>query len=423
MAEASGRGGPLSDVLVKPPGAGPSHFNLKIWSNGQIHLDAGPKHSSDITEDFLEKSVSGFVRGKRAVICITFDARAIKLYRECLGKSTWSPSVPPGLNALPKGPCKASFKIATVNDFIGQIGEISMTNSFRFKWMPFWTKITGWHLTRDLLKAQVVQKAENIEASKFEVEAEIAGGLQINRTGAYLEFRVSDIFGGSRSLRLYHRGYGEGWICLKGSVGYERVVSMSFDGVKLRIIAAAGREFSAATLYKEDPAELYEFGGDLTESDSFLVRGSTKAYLIEAVGVRGRIEREMVRSAMNTYAHGRIGAEIAYAVSTRLLKLSDVVLREPSTGGKDLFTRDGEYVIQARLLTRPGPLLTDPRRILRLQLGRLVRKLSQDFEFTPSAKTGLAILSYLSPADNVVKSIVLEVPNNRRNGLEGPAER
>jgi hypothetical protein len=71
-------------------------------------------------------------------------------------------------------------------------------------------------------------------------------------------------------------------------------------------------------------------------NDIKLARDTERYYLI-----RGR-----------KYDIGRIGAEIAFTIATRVLGLGDVVLSEPFKGGKDLYTKDREAVIQSRLLRR-----------------------------------------------------------------------
>jgi len=195
---------------------------------------------------------------------------------------------------------------------------------------------------------------------------------------------------------------------MKGSVGFEKIVLASYDGIKLRIIASAGREFSAATLYMGDPVELYDPSEPIIGGEEYLVKGSSRVYHIDSVAVRRRIERNMLQSK-STYAHGRLGAEMAYAISKQRLGLEQVILREPSTGGKDLYTSDGRYLIQARLLTDPKPLSDNLRRTIRIQLNRLVRKLYQDFRYNSSATKGYAILSYLDPRSHVVRAIISEV--------------
>jgi hypothetical protein len=65
---------------------------------------------------------------------------------------------------------------------------------------------------------------------------------------------------------------------MKGSVGFEKVVLASSDGIKLRVIASAGREFSAATLYMGDPGELYDSSEPVIGGKEYLVKGSSRIY-------------------------------------------------------------------------------------------------------------------------------------------------
>ena len=105
---------------------------------------------------------------------------------------------------------------------------------------------------------------------------------------------------------------------------------------------------------------------------------------------------------------GVVGASVLYHLTKGGWK--DVVLVEPSKGGEDLYTKDGKVVIQARILTNRDDLSpTNLDKTLGVQLSDLVGDLKKDFDRTPTARTGYAILSYLDPASNVIKTIVLEV--------------
>ena len=383
-------------------------FRLKIWSNGTLRIRPIPGFPAKITSRFLAKYVPGLMTGAKNIISTRYADAGVTVYRGYGGRGSWSPTFPASL-PRPHGIPKGSFRILTVSDFLEGLVPISIVNSFGLRWMPSSTKIVRCSLKDDNLRLGISQtpRVENIP--EFEIEGTSSGILQINHAGACLEFTISDIFGRTRILRLYHDGYGPSRLTLKGSVGFERVAALSFDGVKLRIIAVAGKEFSAATLYKANPLALYHLGEMAAATGIHLVRGASRVWQIDKVGIRRQIEGEILRS-MSTYAHGRLGAEIAYTIAFEKLGLTNVILREPSTGGKDLHTSDGRYVIQARLLTNPRPLSLHLRRTLGLQLGRLARKLRQDFEYNSNAVVGYAILSYLNPNTNVVKSIVLEVP-------------
>ena len=116
--------------------------------------------------------------------------------------------------------------------------------------------------------------------------------------------------------------------------------------------------------------------------------------------------------AGSKYDHGRGGAEIAYTVATDRLGLKDVVLVEPSRGGKDLYTGDGRVVIQARMLTDRDVLSSSKLGdTLQAQFVDMVSKLKEDFRYNPLMTNGYGILSYVEDDGNVT-TIIVEVPRS-----------
>ena len=84
-------------------------------------------------------------------------------------------------------------------------------------------------------------------------------------------------------------------------------------------------------------------------------------------------------------------------------------LYEITKGGKDLDTRDGAVVIQARMLANPDDLsAANLQGTLSGQMNDLVAKLQQDFANNP-ATTGYAVLSYLDPSTNTISTLIAEV--------------
>ena len=216
------------------------------------------------------------------------------------------------------------------------------------------------------------------------------------------------MFNRPRALRIYHCGHHRSWLSLQGGMGFERVYLLSFDGVRLRFITRAGSEFSAATLYTCNPSALYTVRNTLPRDHGLGIH--LKPQVVQ-IRVKRLLESAMLQS-IATYAHGRLGAEMAYTIAVTKLGLRDVVLFEPSTGGKDLYTKDGRVMIQARLLTEPGPLQPERlRRTIRIQVARLMRKLGQDFAHNPGARIGYAVLSYLNPCDGSVLATIRKLSN------------
>lgn len=280
-----------------------------------------------------------------------------------------------------------SFNGLTSEDFLNGLTQLTLTNSAGLRWMPLSVSMTEAFLKGTELTLRLSQSPEVEGVSSFELRGSSSGVLRSNSFGTYMEFQASDLFGQRRILRIYHDGFNPSRLAMKGSIGFEKVILSSFDGVKLRVIVSAGREFSAATLYVADPAGLYRPSELVLTGEEYSVKGASKTYHIASIAIQRQIERGMLQSK-STYAHGRLGAEIAYTISKKRLGLESVILREPSTGGKDLYSTDGRQVIQARLLTDPKPLGENLRRTLKIQLNRLVRKLHQDFRYNSSAATG-----------------------------------
>jgi hypothetical protein len=130
------------------------------------------------------------------------------------------------------------------------------------------------------------------------------------------------------------------------------------------------------------------------------------AWQISDVTVLRDLEKGMLARG-GTYDLGRLGAEIAYVFADKILGLKNIVLEEPSKGGRDLYTQDNTVAIQARLLR---DLTQDNRQKLIAQaLYDLSDKLQEDYRNQPQMRDGYAILSYLD-ADGTLKTIVLEVP-------------
>ena len=164
-----------------------------------------------------------------------------------------------------------------------------------------------------------------------------------------------------------------------------------------------------ATLYLKPPSVLYSLGERAPFEIPSELSGVRSAFLINYVNLNRALEQTMLKVG-STYDAGRLGAEIAYTVATEKLGLKDVVMVEPAQYGTDLFTRDWNVVMQARMLRQTQSL--DPasvKTLITVQLNDMVWQLGRDFQNHPEAVKGYAILSYWDN-DNIVRTIVLEVP-------------
>jgi len=75
----------------------------------------------------------------------------------------------------------------------------------------------------------------------------------------------------------------------------------------------------------------------------------SEALIVDSVKFKRRLEQTMLQTG-SSYDQGRIGSEIAYLCGVRFLHLRNLVLEEPSKGGKDLYTLDRQTAVQARML-------------------------------------------------------------------------
>jgi len=166
-----------------------------------------------------------------------------------------------------------------------------------------------------------------------------------------------------------------------------------------------------ATMYPKALTEAIYSLGDLHPYSGpyldFVAGKFTNAFMVDHIEMERLLESSMLYHG-STYVVGRLGSEIAYVIADSKLGLKDVVLEEPSVGGRDLYTRDNTVAIQARLLAYVNPAKVEAT--IQKELLNLVNKLGQDYDNQPDMKDGFAILSYVDPADGMLKSLIVEVP-------------
>jgi hypothetical protein len=144
------------------------------------------------------------------------------------------------------------------------------------------------------------------------------------------------------------------------------------------------------------------------------IAGFRSTQLVVDMALKRELERSLLAHG-GKYDLGRLGAEIAYTIAVEVLALKGIVLREPSLGGKDLFSKDGQVVIQTRLLARTRYESTEQFKAdLRGEMARLIRKLVQDFAYNSGATTGYAILTYVRGSQNP-RSLIFEIPRSFRS--------
>lgn len=307
-------------------------------------------------------------------------------------------------------PC--SIDILTLAQFLNGIGDFTLRNDVRARWTSDASRLRLEPKEKGLWMR--CHQTPSIEGcTDFDLSAGIVSIFRRYDGYARLDFTITDFLENHRTLALFHDGRMSPWLGIKSGRCFSRVFMISSDGVRVRVIYGRSREFNVAVLYNSDPSALYSIGWTTSS-------GANPAPSNEDVPVMGKVklvrtlEQRMV-SQGTAYDHARLGAEIAYKVANELLRLDNVVLFEPSRGGKDLVSSDGEVVIQARMLVRTRDQISqrlkdDVTRNMR----NFLAKLGQDFRYNTSARRGLAVLTYLDDSNTLNLISYLKVRPEQR---------
>ena len=244
-----------------------------------------------------------------------------------------------------------------------------------------------------MIEAEQSPAVEGI--SRFEVPLQFASELGfVPGLGCYLEGRVSDFFGRTRQVRIYHTGHSPAWLGLRKARRYPRVSLLSFDGIRLRLVYGAP-EIRVASVYLTNPAQLYSLEAThrSTQLDfRNLPWTPLQSYRVE---LKRDLERQMIRSHYR-YPHGRIGSEIAYSIASREMGIPSLRMNDPSEGGADMMTKDGRAIFENRLVTITEAMSKESsEQQMVFQLRRMMGRLRSDLAFYRSAEVGYAFLSYV----------------------------
>ena len=321
-------------------------------------------------------------------------------FRPVLPKEKFSPgdSVQISIEALP------------IESFITGLQHIKFSNTQLSKWVSNQTIVKSVRLTGRNLKILFNQIHPLVDLHPFELAARLERypGISNQRGGVYLDCSFSDYIGRVFKLRIRHDGFNQPEFQVDRGAGFEKVTMVSFDGI--RLIFRYGKR-ALSTIYLKAPSgNQYVIGSPREYNGNYLnsVRGMfDQATLIDSVKLSRRLEQVMLLNG-SSYDQGRIGAEIAYLCGVSFLRLRNLIIEEPSKGGKDLYTSDRTVSIQARML-REAPSRRSGN-VISAELLNLVRKLGQDFRHNPAMRFGYAILSFVS-LENEIKTLVLRVPN------------
>lgn len=314
-----------------------------------------------------------------------------------------------------------SIDMLSIPQFLKGVGELVLRNHVQARWVAdtcqfqVKPKESGF-----LMKCRQTPAVE--ECTSFAMSARVVPTFQHYNGYTRLDFTITDCLGNQRTLALFHDGRRNPWLDIKSGLYFSRIFMVSSDGVRVRIIYGGSRKFNVAILYGSNPDELYSIKWNPTDNTD--VVSADEDICVTGYVKLVRILEQRMEQMGTAYDHARLGAEIAYTAASELLKLEGITLFEPSRGGKDLYSKDGRVVIQARMLVRtrefaPTPLKDELSRNLK----NLLAKLEQDFRHNASAKFGLAVLTFLDHKGTLKLISYLKARGGRQLGVLNEVQR
>src|SRR5438093_6639856 len=333
-----------ADVASYEDGGG---IKMKLTTQNRMFLYTDSQTMATVKASFLEKVVPGFKALQSTLLKVYYWERKSTAYHEPTGADNWVATVPDPF-AKPGDVLTVTINVLTRDDFVNSLPKVTWGNGMGAKWMTDLASLTNFKLSGDHLRIGVTEDPEVEGVSSFVIDGSAVKSLGFIRGDSYLQFGVTDIFGTSRLMRVYYDGYGSTSLGIQKGTPFLQVVFVSSDGARLKILYAAGIRNRVATIYTSDPSVLYILGNPDHNLPVYL-EGTPNAFQIDSVTLNRQLEKTMLASG-SEYDLGRLGAEIAYTIANEKLGLRDVVIVEPSQRGADLFTKDGQVVMQARLL-------------------------------------------------------------------------
>lgn len=345
--------------------------------------------------------------GRSSIIMVTCLRTGVKSYHNYKGGPHWIATIP-GTGARPGEDVTISARVPSCEDFVQGLTRLSFQRGTIRGYPDTVVQSTGFTIRDSTLMVSFSQNQPIEGTGSFELSGKVSTELKCTGGKATLSFTVEDVFGLRRLLALIHNGHDKPSLGIKSGGQFYTVGSIHSDGLRVRIKFWVNvSNPNVVTLYSSSPEELYQFGEVASVDLGFALQDASRTLVVANVEARRHSERAMLEHGRK-YDLGRVGAEIAYAIATKILLLKQVVLNDPSKGGKDLFTRDETVVIQSRLLARTQyERLDELQSELRSQLKKLCWKIRQDFEFNRKATKGYAIISYVT-ASRRVRSIIVE---------------
>ncbi len=388
-------------------------WRAKVTEVDRLRFYTDRQTAHEIKATFLEDVVPGFKSGSPVPLRIYYCEAKTSSYRLHLGGSTWSPHVPDDI-ASDGDIVTVMVSVLTREDFVRGLPRFELSNLSRVPSMNDRVMLGPFGLVGNDLQLEVLQEPPLEGVSSYSIHGETAQSFR-SASGVFsLEFKIADVFGNLRPVRVYSDGHRMISLGLQSGDGFRRVQFLSSDGARLRVTTRLDpSKLNVSTIYLKEPSSLYSLGQMYEKPLEFKISRVSKAFQVGQTTPVRKLEKTIVQQG-SKYDSGRIGSEVAYAVAKDKLGLKDVIMMEPAKGGKDLYTKDRQVVIQARMLRMNDQSAGRSwREKFERELNQMVWKLvKQDFPYNPWANIGYAILSY-SDEMGLITSIVLKVDRPR----------
>ncbi len=405
----------LPQVGVEKFGRASVDVTARISSQGRVYGLSASRTLEPLNAKNLESRLNGFYAGQRAVVNVFYRPTHFRHYHLYAGGPQFVPTAP--VEAGGEGQdTELEMSILDAKTFVGNLGQMTLTRNSSSPWLADSVSLdlalVGSQVDIDLRQSPAVEGCTRIK-----LQSNLAG-RPFSRTGRTgLDLDLLDIFHTKKTIRIYHSGSGMATAGLSHASRFDRIGGMSWDGVRLRIAyrlkPARGL---TTTLYFGSPETLYRIAPADEPPPMVEMAGVSKIATLEVRLVRA-FESKLLNLGSG-YDHGRIGAEVAYAVASRIFGTREVAMADPSRGGSDLVARNPTTHFEARMLTRTAEMTSGTQsEEIRRHLLQMVMKLRRTLSWVKGAR-GLAVLTFLRK-DSTIRSVLAEVIPPRRDVTVG----
>jgi len=335
------------------------------------------------------------------------ENRNLRIYRRYKGGPYWRPTIPDEMG-MRDTTSRLLIEEVTPSGFVQRLPKMQFMNHDEMRWAPTSVEIDSYDIENSAVILNVNQFPGIEGFEHVKIRTLLRDGFGEFNGKPRIGLILNDFFGKSRELSVCHDGHAHPTLGIRDGREFRTVRSIFFDGLRLRLTYRKYRGINTATMYLEDPSNLYKVG--LSG-----ISGTNKLGMPNILETEVKLLRNLEQGMLlrgSSYDHGRLGAEIAYSISKQLLGIESMTIAEPSRGGRDLFSTDQQTAIQARLIvdfTQFRPLTK--KEAIDNQMKQLLSKIGQDFRWNRLMTTGYAILSYFDSREKV-SAVVAERKKN-----------